>query len=234
MKIKLLLTALLSIFFIQLNAQISYAKAEDFPDMKGRTLVVELLELDEKQIAQWEKKRDKAKKAEKKDEFQHNIDSYTNFVTTYNESIKKAIGEYWDVNPGVEYKTTSEVDQLMKDKSEDYTVLWYSESDSNRRDDFGYKYFPYLTVPTINYSRSEKGRRKTDYCYFLHFTHDRNDELRYSDLAFAMRLMKDHMAYIEANGKKKYTFHKYVLDTSEENCKDLNAQPLFIQEGAVH
>ena len=231
---RLLLVAFFLSIGTNLNAQYSLAKAKDFADMQGRTLIVEQLELDERLIANWEKKKSKARKEEDANGYQRAIEKYKKFVSDYNEFIKQAVTEHWDINPDVIYKTHSEVNQLMKDDSEEYTVLWYAATDSKRKDEFGATYFPSLTVPTLKYSRIEKGRIKTDYCYFLHFTHDRDDEIKYTDLVLALRLMKQHMDFQVAEDKSKYTFHEYVLDQAKMNCKDLGGSEVFIQDGSVH
>ena len=156
---------------LSLQAQFSYAKADDYTEIKSRPLIVELLEVDEKLVANWEKKKNKEKKEDKKAAYQDRIDKYAVFVNDYNELIKEAVENNWKNNPSVVYKTTAEVKELMKSKSEEYTVLWYSETNSKRQDEFGFTYFPDFTVPTLNYSRIEKGRIKTDYCYFILIIH---------------------------------------------------------------
>jgi len=233
MKINLLFIAF---FFLTLNiqAQYSYAKAEDYSDIKSRPLIVEMLEVDEKLIEKWKKKKSKEKKEDKIAEYQDKIDKYSVFVTDYNSLIKKAIENHWNINPDIIYKTTAEVKELIKNDSEEYTVLWYSETNSKRQDEFGFTYFPNFTVPTLNFSRIEKGRIKTDYCYFINYTHDRNDAINYSDFVLSLKLMKQHMDYIIKNDKKKFSFHKYVLEVSPQNCPDFSGKTAFIQEEAIH
>ena len=213
------------------QAQYSYAKSEEFANIQARPLIVEQLELDTKLIEKWEKKAKKAKKAA---EYNAKISKYKAFVTDYNTLMNKAVEEHWGLNSGVTYKTTSEVKQMMKDDSEEYTVLWYSETDSKRRDEYGATYFPNLTAPTLNYSRIEKGRFKTDYCYFMHFSHKRAEKVEYSDFVLSLKLMKQHMDYIVANDKKKYAFHEYAEDQAEENCKDLPNEGLFLRDASIH
>lgn len=220
---------------LSLQAQFSFAKAEDYADIKSRPLIVELLEVDEKLMANWEKKKNKEKKPEKKAAYQDRIDKYSVFVSDYNQLIKEAVENHWSNNPSVVYKTTSEVKELMKGKSKEYTVLWYSETNSKRQDEFGFTYFPDFTVPTLNYSRIEKGRVKTDYCYFFNYTYNRNDAIKYSDFVLSLNLMDQHIAYIIENDKKsKFSFHKYVLEISQKNCPDFTGKNAFIQEEAIH
>lgn len=221
-------------FTITSQAQISNAKAEDYADMKSRTLIVEMLEIDNKLIEKWEKKKSKEKKEDKVAEYQDKIDKYEAFVTDYNNLIKEAIQNHWKVNPEVIYKTTSEVKELIKGDTEEYTVLWYSETNSKRQDGYGFTYFPSLTVPTLNYSRIEKGRIKTDYCYFINYTHNRNDQIKYSDFVLSLKLMNQHMDYIVENNKKKFSFHKYVLEVSPQNCPEFSGNTAYIQKEAIH
>ncbi len=233
MKLKLFFTAFF-LFSIHIQAQYSYARANDYPDIKNRPLIVEMIELDNKLIEKWEKKKSKAKSEKKASEYQDKIDKYTVFVTDYNNLIKKAVESHWNINPELIYKTTSEVKELMKKKSEEFTVLWYSETNSKRMDEYGFTYFPNFTVPTLNYSRIEKGRFKTDYCYFIHYTHNRNDKIKYSDFVLSLKLMKQHMDYIIENDKKKFSFHKYVMEQSVKNCSDFSGITAFIQEEAIY
>ena len=230
MKFNLLLFSFL-ILTVSVQAQYSYAKSEEFADIQARPLIVEQLEVDANLIEKWEKKAKKKKNAA---EYTAKINKYKSFVSDYNNLMKKAIEEHWGLNSGVTYKTTSEVKQMIKDDSEEYTVLWYSETDSKRRDDYGATYFPSLTVPTLNYSRIEKGRSKTDYCYFMHFSHNREEQVKYSDFVLSLKLMKQHMEYIVAEDKRKYAFHEYAEDQAKENCKDLPKQGLFLTEGSIH
>ena len=220
---------------LTIQAQISHAKADDYADIKSRPLIVELLEVDEKLLANWEKKKKKEKKEEKKTAYQDRIDKYSIFVNDYNKLIKDAVENHWNINPEVIYKTTSEVKALMKSKSKEYTVLWYSETNSKQQDAFGFTYFPDFTVPTLNYSRIEKGRFKTDYCYFINYTHKRDDVIKYSDFVISLILMDQHIAYIIENDKKsKFSFHKYVLEISSQNCSEFSGKTAYIQKEAIH
>ncbi|MBV1924524.1 MAG: hypothetical protein KUG68_10910 [Flavobacteriaceae bacterium] len=235
MKSRILLVISFILLSISVQAQYSYAKHDDFAEIKKRTLIVELLELDTKVVEKWEKKKSKAKKKDKIDKLQKKIDDYTVFITDYNTLVKKAVEEHWKENPTIIYKTTSEVTDLIKNDSEEFTVLWFSETDSKRKDGYGATYFPDLTVPTLNYSRIEKGRIKTDYCYFMHYSHDRNNRIKFSDFVLSFKLMNQHIDYIvEHKKKKKYSFQKYILEVSSNNCKDFSGKTAYIQKGANH
>jgi len=171
---QLFLIASLLFFTLNVQSQYSFAKSEEFEDIQSRPLIVEQLELDQKLIAKWKKK---AKKPKNSREYNAKISKYKTFVTDYNTMMKRAVEEHWELNSEFIFKTTSEVNQLMKDDSEEYTVLWYDETDSGKKNDFGATFFPNQTVPTLKYSRSEKGRFKTDYCYFMHFS-NRNTHVK--------------------------------------------------------
>ena len=157
MKNKLLTAILLLVFIIPaLRAQITKAKPEEFKELKKRTLIVVMMEEDEEIMKDFEKYISKAKKPEDKQSAQKSFDEYKNFIKDYNTYMKEAITKYWGLNPKVEYKTITEVKALRKAKSKSYTVLFYSESSTNVRDGQGFKYFPDMSIPTLNYTRIDQ------------------------------------------------------------------------------
>lgn len=56
---------------------------------------------------------------------------------------------------------------MLKSNKENYTVLYFSESVSEMKDDYGLTFFPDLTIPTLNYSRIEKNHLRVDYSFFI-------------------------------------------------------------------
>ncbi|MCH2234734.1 MAG: hypothetical protein MK078_10845 [Crocinitomicaceae bacterium] len=216
-------------------AQVTYAKPEEISEIKSRPLIVELLEKDQKLIDDWAKKKSKTKKSEEKSKYTEMEAEYLAFIDSYNDHIKSAIEKLWNLNEKVEYKTASEVAALRKSKSTKYSVLWFSESSSTYSDEFGAKYFPDLTIPTMNYSRIEKGKVKVDYSYFMHYTgHREQNTLNLSDITFSLMLMKMHLAEIEKTGNKKYQFQQFAKDQAEKFCKELGSKELIISEKTIH
>ena len=217
-------------------AQQTYAKPEEIKLIKERPLIVELLELDTDQINSWNKKVEKfkGKKPEKATEYSDKISYYTAFVKNYNIYIKNVMENDWSFNNDIIFKTTSEVMELRKN-SKEYSIFWYSETSSKKRDDYGFKYFPNLNIPTLNYSRIEKGTNKIDYSFFMPYAENRRmNEIKKSDLQLSILLVKNHLLEIEKTGNKKYTFKKYAKDQAEKNCKDLSKFIVNICELEIH
>ena len=234
MKLKLIIGIIIWLIVNPVSAQVTYSKPDEFSSIKKRTLIVELLEVNKKQIEKWKKKKSKTKKPKVSREYGNMILEYENFVKDYNSYIKAAVEKYWDFNSNIEYKTYTEVKKLRK-SSKKYTVLWYSESGSQTADEYGHKYFPDLTIPTLNYSRIEKGTRKVDYSFFMPNTGERKkNEIRLSDIIISLKLMKNQINQIEKIGKKRYIFKSYAKDQAKENCNKLSGKKLYINELTIH
>ncbi|MBL4654290.1 MAG: hypothetical protein JKY33_00520 [Bacteroidia bacterium] len=214
-------------------AQVTYAKPEEIKLIKKRPLIVELLELDPKNIEKWEKKKTKSKKPKVVERYSEMIIEYTQFVEDYNNYIKIAVEKHWDLNAKIEYKTFSEVKKLRK-SSKTHAVLWFSESSSSYSDEYGFKYFPNLTIPTLNYSRIEKGQVKVDYSFFIPYTGSREkNEIMLGDLLISLKLMKLHLSEIEKLGEKKYNFKKFATAKAKENCSKATGKKLKLPKNLI-
>ncbi|HYG49810.1 MAG TPA: hypothetical protein VD905_02855, partial [Flavobacteriales bacterium] len=236
MKKHILLTVLGGFLaFNYTNAQVTYAKPEEFKEIKKRTLIVQMLEEHPDDIADMQKKIDKEKKADKKAELEAELKAARAFVTDYNKYMKEAVEKHWGLNAKVEYKTVSEVAALRKSKSTNYTVLFYSESSSQRRDANGFRYFPELSIPTLNYSRIESGTVKVDYSYFIQFAGFRSEGgFRMADAVMSLKMMKNHIAEIEKQSKKNYTFKEYAEDQAKANCSQAKGKTVKMSRNSVH
>jgi len=229
---------IVSLFFFateQLSAQVVYAKADEFKSIKKRKLIVEQLEVDQALIASWQKKKGKTKKPELATRYGEMISEYKKFVADYNGHIKSAVESIWLLNEEVVYKTTSEVKALRKSKSERYSVLFFSESTTNKTDDFGHKYFPNLSIPTLNYSRIESGTVKVDYSFFMAYTgHREANELQLADVLLSLRLIQNQIAAIEKTVNNRYTFKSFASDEGKANCGTLKGATVHIDENSIH
>ncbi|HLP10625.1 MAG TPA: hypothetical protein VK177_01770 [Flavobacteriales bacterium] len=229
---KSLLLATFSVATLNSYSQITLAKADEWSDIKGRTLIVQMLEEDPEVIADMEKKISKEKKADDKAKAQKQLDDTRNFIKNYNKFMKDAVTKVWDLNKKVEYKTISEVKALRKSKSKQYTVLFYSESSSNRTDEYGFRYFPDMSIPTLNYSRIEEGTIRIDYSFFM--ASNGTNPFTYADALLSLKLMKNHIAEIQKVGKKNYTMQDYAKDQGEANCKELKDKTIKMDKVYMH
>jgi hypothetical protein len=228
---KLSLSFVLAFYMSNSFAQVVYAKPEEFKELKSRILLVQLLEEDADYVKDMEKKIAKEKKAADKAKAQQELDDTRAFIKNFNTYMKDALTKYWDLNKNIEYKTISEVKALRKAKSNKYTILFYSESSSNKTDAYGFKYFPELSIPTLNYSRIEEGEVKVDYSFFMPAT---TGKFSYGDIILSVKLIKNHIAEIEKSAKKKYTLKDYAGDEGKNNCSQLKGLPVKIDKVLMH
>jgi ABC-type amino acid transport substrate-binding protein len=97
---------------LPLAAQTGVSKLKDVQQVKDRTLIVVLEEVNEKLNA-------KLKPEEQ--------EMYKKDVEEYNGLIKEAAPAFWKFSTKIEYKTRSETDQIVKAKSKDYAYLEYNK-----------------------------------------------------------------------------------------------------------
>jgi hypothetical protein len=227
---KLSIFLLLSIAIGITYGQTTKASPEEFKDIKARPLIVELLEIDDEFIQSRQKQLDKAKKAEAKAEIQADIDNHKNFVDGYNKAIQNLAQRFWDLNKSIEYKKRSEVDKLREGKSNQYTVLFFSESSTSVTNN-GHTFRPGINLPTLNYSRLEKNGGKVDYSFYIPST---GNELSDADLIISLKIMKNHIATIEKSGESGYTTKDYGKDQAKSNCSKLPGKTLLLDKASLN
>ncbi len=212
---------------VRLNAQAS-SKLEGIKEMLNRPLIVELLEPEEDIIASYDKKIGNANKQALIDKYTAQKEAYLGFADRYNEFVQKAASDLLTSHPSIETKKTSEVKELIKSGSKDYTVLYYSPHNTVGSD---------LYIKTLNYTRIENVKKKRDYSFFMPYTglDEEGEEMEYGDFLVALKLIKKHIEGIISTGKANYSFTNYAEDQAELNCRErskfvLNINDLSIQK----
>lgn len=148
MKRLILLLALINIS-INVCAQFSYPIQKNAQEFLNRTLIVELEEIDKKHVAKLKKK---GKTQEMK--------NYIKNIEGYNQLLKKYFQKYWTMTP-VEFKTESEVDEIVKSKNKNYSIFstgWRAEKRKQ-----GIDVFLEFEVYSITTYLAEKGNRRNKY-----------------------------------------------------------------------
>jgi len=231
MRLKLLFFVGLLLSLQPYFSQETYAKPEDFKALKNRPLIVQTMEVKESVISTIKKKKAKAKKPEKIKKYEKMIIDYRNFVKSYNTNIKIAIEKYWKLNTEILYKTKEEVEKIKDKKSSKYAIFWYSASTTSGS---GSIFNPSLSIPTLNYNRSEKGDVKIDYTFFMPYLNKKENVVTLADFILSLKLMQNHIESIEKTGKKRYTFKDYAKEEAKKNCKDLAKKDLVISATDIH
>ncbi len=234
MKIKnyLILITLIIAGVFNTKAQVTYAKYSDYKLIKKRPLLVITEEIDQKNMQKLEKKLSKTKRPKRIKKIKEAIEERKNFVETYNTNIKKLVEKYLNFHPKVEYMSRKEYNKNYKKlkKQKKYVVLWYSESKKNYENQRGFFENTDASIPTINYSRIEKGKYKVDYSFFVPSFGKNFYRLTPTNMELTFRLMKKHIDYIVKNKKKKLTFLKYAKEMAKKNCNNLNGDIYLAKE----
>jgi len=188
--------------------------------LKGRTMVVELFEEDQKVV-------DKLTKKNKTDE----LAMYRNFISTYNADIKIAVDKYWTLNKKIEYKKKSELTDIIGN-SKDYVIMFYRELGDIDMD----LSVSSLSVPVIAYNRSERSQKKDPdeeiYLPPVSYPKDANKASYFgytqSSYNFAIREMQANIQYM-LKMNKKIIYEDYACKMSDENkCKKLQQSNILI------
>lgn len=202
----------------QINPK-NYGEKQDFENLKTRTLIVEILEEDPKTL----KKLSSPKKAEE-------LKNYVDFIKEFNNNFKTYVQKYWRLNSKLEYKTTTEVDALNKQKNTTYAVIRFVSL--NDIDSYGLK--SGLSVPAISYSRIESDRRKPDAKNYLPYRYFSNDDksLNEGDYKYVLETLQANINWIVKNDKT-ISFDKYSEKMAIENCPKLKGKTLLIEDNMM-
>lgn len=216
-----------TMIFAQISDKINAGK-EDYPAIIKRTLLVELIEEDPKELADLQKKIDKAKKQEKKDEAIKEKENYSTHIKNYNSIIKPAVEKYWKFNKNIEFKTTSELKAISPQDHSKYVVLFVKFQGDNGIHGMRTG----LTVPFFYYDRMErsifnnKSSSLADYKIYLP-TSGPDSQFSPADIIIAIRAMQANMQYNSQNDKKK-NFESFAKIMAKQNCGRLKNKTLLI------
>jgi len=221
MKNRMKIITLLSLVAIglKLSAQIDpkiRAKPDDLKMLQGRTVIVEVEEEDARVVAKLSKKEKDADR----------LQEYRDFIANNNTMLKNAVDKYWKFNSSIEYKTTTEL-QDIKGKSKDYVIISFESIWSEGRSTF--------CVPEIWYNRSE-GKDGPDCMIFLppsSIPEKETDPTMWSyvqaDYDFAIEQMQAYIKYMITTDKRIY-FADYAKKMTETNCSQIKNGTLVIDK----
>lgn len=222
--------AFLLLFAGSAHAQVSASIGASPAELKAlatRTLVVELPEPNQRAIAEFPAKTADAKKA-----------AYENSLASYREQIEPAIRKYWTYNKDIEFKTTSEIIELFKEKNTKYVALLkvvLADGGGAYAYSFGLGVPALVLTATDGASKVSKNGLMTltnwDFQAYLATTPTNYGREDYSEasmkftLVEAQKLLEWNTA---AGNKRSENFIKYVRDQSEKNCSKLSSKKLLM------
>jgi hypothetical protein len=201
----------------QINSSF-YADPQELKELKMRPLVVEVLEEDANVL----KKLSKSKKAEK-------LTDYKKFVTDFNADFKAYVQKYWMFTDKIEFKSSTEIKKLKKEKNKSYAILRLVQL--NDKGYWGAK--TYKTVPAIAFTRIENSISKTDSKIYLPSRHLNNDKsLSEADYKYALSILQANVNWIIGNNKV-LNFDKYAEKMAKENVSKLKEKTLLVEDNML-
>lgn len=209
-----------------LHGQTAKVNPEIIDDLLRRPLIVEQLEIDQEVVASFDKKIANAKKQTLVDKYSRQKDEYVKFAEEFNQFIELAASKILTSHEAIVTKTGQEVQQLRKQKSTEYTVLYYEPYTVTGSD---------LHIKSLKYTRIERIGKKVDYSFFMpSISHrEESERIKYGDCEITLKLMIEHLASVKALNKKNYSFSSYAKDQSELNCNQKSKYSLGLDKGMV-
>ena len=176
--------------------QFYYPIQQDAVDFQKRTLLVQLLEEDEKIV-----KKLKSKKGNSSDNAEKLLAQYKQLIDQHNEWIKSAVSKYWKANKaGIQFKTQDEIEKILKDVKvlRQYAVLnigWRNEyhfKDNVAQPEELYALVAYVAEATDRKVMDLKrtANQKTDYIFKVAFP---TDAINLSDYILAVQQFNFHI-----------------------------------------
>lgn len=169
-----------------------YASPEELKEMTGRTLLVALYDVPQKDPKPTE---------------------------VYNELIQKVVKERWTLNSKVEFKSMSEISKLMDAKDKKYTLLLYNVLHDVGFN--GWIIGNWDNAPTLQYQRCEKKLSMRDHFAYFPYVAVRPDKcLNEGDIIFTVEsLQKCIRESIGTNKQLKIV--DYFMGRAKANCDKL-------------
>jgi hypothetical protein len=203
-----------------IGAQINtncFGEKEDFENLMRRKLIVELLEEDKKELRKLEDKPVR-------------LEEYRNFISDYNQFIRASVASYWKLNTNIEYKSTTEIEQLKETGQGVFALLGYLEVGDKPMTSSPSP----LVIPSLCYTRLERSKNKPDYKIYIPSTALRSNG-RYveADFKFALECMQEGVKY-SITSNKTLNFPDYAEAVGKLNCGLLKEDRLVVPKSSLH
>lgn len=210
---------LLSSFVSKAQVNVTfYGEPDELKQLKTRPLIVETLEEDPEVL----KKLSKPKKAEE-------LADYKKFIVDFNADFKIYAQKYWAFTDKMEFKTSSEIEALQKNKSKEYAVLRLIQL--NDKGYWGIK--TNQSIPAVAFTRIESSVGKADSKIYLPSRNLNNDKsLSEADYKYALLILQANVNWIIANDKV-LNFDKYAEKMAKENVSKLKGKTLLVEDNML-
>ena len=198
----------------------------DFKKMMTKTLVVEILE-------EGDGRRMSKVDVENKKDFKA-------LIKSYNAHIKAAVEEIWTLNKNIEYKTSTEVDEIIKNKNDKYVLLSYYEHkpyvQGNHFSNYApdrYRFGKGKNICVINYISPSTEQQNPEIYAGLPARFVYKDKLyRKKDLVFALRNLQNNINEI-VKENKHIKPDKYIIVAIKGNCQQLLDKTFLLNKSEI-
>ncbi len=212
----LFLVSLFQCIALKSIAQFEFPKSDDAIEFKKRSLIVELKEEDPSEL----------KKLAKDTE---GLKAYKDRTANYNKMVKDFITpDHWKLNSKIEYKTTTEIDALIKSGSSEYSILhssWFSKTQRTNANMIT-KYSVYSFVGYL--IEDAKKRNDNEYIKGEVFSVSLPaSKIKPGDLIFVLNVFNNYIT-ASANGMSK----KDMFDV-EKNLETIKTKTLLLDEKSL-
>jgi hypothetical protein len=226
---KIILTLTISLFtiigFSQISGKISGSSSK-IKKMQTKILAVEILEEDLSLLDKFKSSKKKAK-AKKR---------YLSLVESYNNEIKASVTKLWKLNEKIEFKSSSEIDAIIKSNDSKYVLLTYYQQRSmaDKPHDYSKRInLRKIPMPVINYV-SPGTEQKTPECYSnLPVRYDIKSKTHRpyiaKDIDFTLTLLQKHINQIIKTDKALEPF-KFLKDEAKKNCGRLASKTFLLNK----
>ncbi len=188
---------------------------DDIRDFKNRTLVVELLEEEPALLKRYEKQS--TKNPDK-------LENYQTFIEKYNEYIQSAFNKHWTLNSKIIFKSSTEIKQLMGEKSAEHMIL--------RFDNFGGG--AYYTRRSFMLHKGEKTMHSYLFWLPVEFDEDEVQNLYPYTVAVVIQFIQRHLDAIAQSDDNKLEVEDFFVQQSAANCSKMRANSLLIPKHTIH
>ena len=227
-KIKFFGFVFLMIIVMKSNAQINpkiYMDEKELPEMLHRKMIIALMDENPDEVKRLEKKEKKNPEG---------LTEYRNEIKEFNDYLKAGVEKYWKLNSDYEYKSMTEVNELMKDekknKSHKYMVLSLGYL-SDTEMDFSTR--SSITIRVLIWTRAEEKQTKPDYKIYIPNSNVREKVMfTQTDISFGLIAMQNNIRYIQSKNKV-LNFDDYVHDVAKQNCSRMTGKTILIDKALL-
>jgi hypothetical protein len=226
------ITILALLLVISCNIHAEKTVSEKLKAWSSRTLVVEVPEVNPNLSKSWPDKKVAEMSA-----------AYEATVASYAEQIEPAIRKYWTFNKKIEFKTTSEIMLLFKEKNPNYVALLKG---GQTPEGVIYANIHSKGVPVLLFVGTDGDTKVNkygelslrDFAYSFYcvadFAENGAESFTEAGMKFSLVQLQHVLEWeVTTNTSKNYGYMQYAKNQSEKNCSKLAPKKLLVDKDGL-